>query len=202
MTERALDDVVETVEDYGAGIRAMINRDFLDNPTYGNQQDRANRVGAHPQISLFADALVKRAKKVGIPLFPHCMVRTPAEQAAAYVRGASLNDGKGPYPHRFGAVDIIHGVKGWNLPEESWDIIGHMGFEEAKKLGIDITWGGDWDGDGIKTDQKLYDPAHWELTNWRVINPVTFGMPGMSLDPVTYRYRKVGGGLVLSLIHI
>lgn len=26
-----------------------------------------------------------------------------------------------------------------------------------------LVWGGDWDGDGDYTDQKLFDPVHWEI---------------------------------------
>lgn len=37
----------------------------------------------------------------------------------------------------------------------------------AKELVIPITWGGDWDGDGDRTDQKLHDLPHYELKPWR-----------------------------------
>ena len=34
---------------------------------------------------------------------------------------------------------------------------------EAKKLGIKIRWGGDWDGDGDYRDQSFDDLVHFEL---------------------------------------
>lgn len=33
----------------------------------------------------------------------------------------------------------------------------------SKSMGIPLTWGGDWDGDGDTKDQKLVDLFHWEL---------------------------------------
>lgn len=169
----------EPVKEYGAALRAMINRAFLESEKHQGQQWRANREGAHPRILEFEKALVKRFASMGVPLFAHCVVRTPEDQTAAYVAGHSRIKGTDPYPHRAFAVDIIHGVKGWNLPEQSWDLIGHVGFEVAKNLGIGMVWGGDWDGDGDKSDQKLYDPAHWELAYWRSLEPFP---PFMSLN--------------------
>lgn len=162
----------ETVPaDYGAALRAIVDRTFLASERCQEQQWRANRDGAHPQILEFEKALIRRFEKLGVPLFAHCVVRTPDEQNAAYALGRSQIKGSEPYAHQFAAVDIIHGVHGWNLPEKAWDLIGHIGFEEAKRLSIPMTWGGDWDGDGDKTDQKLYDPAHWELAFWRTMEP-------------------------------
>lgn len=36
-------------------------------------------------------------------------------------------------------------------------------FEEANKLGIKLTWGADWDGDGNIAEHKLQDYPHYEL---------------------------------------
>lgn len=164
-------DSNEPVKEYGAGLRAILNRDFLTSPKYFEQQHRAVREGAHPRLLEFTDAMIKRMAKLGVPMFAHTIVRTPHEQQAAYVQGRSQRSGTMPYAHRFAAVDLIHSVKGWDLPEQSWDLIGHIGFEVAKKLSLAMTWGGDWDGDGDKHDQKLYDPAHWELAFWKQMDP-------------------------------
>lgn len=152
---------------YDAALRGIMDRPFLLTEKYQEQQWRANREGAHPQILAFEKALIKRMADLGVPMFAHCVIRTPADQNAAFVLGHSRISGDDPYPHRFAAVDIIHSTKGWNMPEKAWDLIGHVGFEVAKRLSIPIVWGGDWDGDGDKTDQKLYDPAHWEWAFWR-----------------------------------
>ncbi|TRL41904.1 hypothetical protein [Rhizobium straminoryzae] len=161
----------EPVVNHGAALRAMMNRPYLENPKYDEQQWRANREGAHPKILEFEEAMVRRMASLGVPMFAHCIVRTPADQDAAYALGRSRLRGSDPYPHRFAAVDLIHCNRGWDLPEMCWDMIGHIGNEVAKRLSIPIVWGGDWDGDGDKSDQKLYDPAHWELAHWRMMEP-------------------------------
>ena len=33
----------------------------------------------------------------------------------------------------------------------------------AKKMGIELRWGGDWDGDGDRSDQTFNDLVHFEL---------------------------------------
>ncbi|MBT9371785.1 hypothetical protein [Rhizobium sp. CSW-27] len=158
---------------YPRALQAMRNPGFLKSPRYQEQQTRANRVGAHPHILEFSDKLVKRGAALGIPLFAHCIVRTFDEQAAAFVLGHSKDHpDDGLWPHRCAAVDIIHGTLGWmdqpNIPH-AWDVIGHLGHEVARSMDIKITWGGDWDGDGDTMDNRLYDPAHFELSNWRQI---------------------------------
>lgn len=157
---------------FNEALRLMMDRPFCQSERFRNQQWRANQEGAHPKILEFADAMVRRMCKLGVPMFPHCIIRTRGEQNAAYALGHSQISGNKPYAHQFAAVDLIHGTKAWELPERCWDLVGHVGNEVARQLGIHITWGGDWDGDGIKTDQKLYDPAHWELTGWRNLEPV------------------------------
>lgn len=143
---------------------AMRNPGFLKAAKYQEQQMRANRVGAHPHILEFADKVVKRGAALGIPLFPHCIVRTYDEQVAAYTRGMSRDSpADGLWPHRAFAVDIIHGVLGWMdkpIIYNAWAIIGHLGKEVAHSMDIEIEWGGDW---------KFRDAAHFELKRWRDI---------------------------------
>lgn len=156
---------------YDAALRGVMDRDFLKTEKYQGQQWRASREGAHPKIVEFEAALIARMKELGVPMFAHCVVRSPEEQDAVFVLGNSQRKGSDPYAHRFAAVDIIHSTKGWNLTEKAWDLIGHIGFEVAKRRSIPVVWGGDWDGDGDKHDQKLYDPAHWELAFWQSMEP-------------------------------
>lgn len=147
---------------YAAALHEMRKPLFLKTPKYAEQMWRADTNGAHPAIIGFTDAMVKRMRDLQVPVFAHCIVRSPDEQDALFVQGRSKVDGKGDYPHRFAAVDIIHGVLGWNLSRKSWDMIGHIGKEVAAKLSIPIRWGGDW---------EFYDPAHWELAHWRTMKP-------------------------------
>lgn len=145
---------------YRAALDGLRNVDFLATDKYREQQQRANRKGAREEIIKFEAALIKRFHSLGVPMFAHNMVRTIAEQNALYVKGVSKAKGKkGPHTHGC-AVDIVHSILGWNIPDKSWKIIGHLGLEVAKTQGIEITWGGSW---------KFYDPAHWELTHWRDI---------------------------------
>lgn len=143
-------------------LEAMRNPGFIKSPKYQQQQTRAYTVGADPLICEFADKVVRAGAKLGIPLYPHCIVRTYDEQAAAYARGVSkVNPAKQHWPHKAWAVDIVHGTLQWmDKPEipHAWDIIGHIGFNVAQSMQIDIEWGGTW---------KFYDPAHFELRDWR-----------------------------------
>lgn len=145
---------------YAAELRGMIDRSFCFSEKYGLQQARADRGGSQPEILDFERKLVKRAFKLGIPLFAHCVNRGSEEQNRLFREGRSKARA-GESPHNYGAaVDIIHGTKAWVLTRKQWAIIGHLGKELAVQAGLAVTWGGDW---------KFYDPAHWELTDWRKI---------------------------------
>lgn len=137
----------------------MVDRPFLLRTKYHEQQQRAVRDGAHPDLIEFERKFIRRmAKKHGVPLFAHNMVRTGAEQTELFVRGVSKARA-GQSPHNFGcAVDIVHSIRAWDLSKESWSLLGHIGKELASQLGVKLIWGGDW---------SFYDPAHWELAGWR-----------------------------------
>ena len=62
------------------------------------------------------------------------------------------------------AVDLyayVDGAVSWK--PRYYDYINDAMQEAALELGIRIRWGGDWDGDGDKTDQSFNDLCHWEL---------------------------------------
>lgn len=144
---------------YADAIRDIRNPDFCRSYKFLEQQMRADRVGAHPDIIEFEKALIAKLRKIGLPMFAHCVMRGQDEQTRAYVSGASRAKW-GESPHNFGfAVDIIHGIRAWSIPRMAWEVVGHSGKEVSVAKGIPIVWGGDW--------AKLWDPAHWELKNWR-----------------------------------
>lgn len=144
---------------YQTAMRQLINKPFLTNPIYREQQGRAVRKGGHPDIIKFERALIRDLSKRAIPFFAHNMVRTHDEQDALYKRGVS-NSRAGQSPHNYGlAVDCVHSVKAWNLHDLSWNIIGHVGHEVSARLKIPVEWGGNW--------KNPYDPAHWQLASWR-----------------------------------
>lgn len=136
----------------------MQDRTFLRSPRYTDQQARALREGAHPDILEFERRFITKMRKQFVPLFCHSCVRGTAEQDALFAKGVTKAQGGGS-PHNYGmAVDIIHSTKAWNLHRSSWALLGHIGKEISTQSGIAVTWGGDW---------KFYDPAHWELKEWR-----------------------------------
>jgi hypothetical protein len=140
-------------------LAAIANRQFCQGVKYSEQQMRADRDGAHPEIIEFGRLLVKRMRRLDVPMFESTMWRTMDDQQAAYVMGHSSAK-PGQSAHNYGcAVDVIHGVKGWDLTRQEWSIIGHVGKELAAQRGFKLTWGGDW--------KRPWDPAHWELTEWR-----------------------------------
>lgn len=145
---------------YGAELRDMKDASFCLSERYKAQQNRVPRAGAHPDIVEFERRLVARFRKLGVPLFAHCFVRSDAEQSALFQRGLTKARA-GESPHNYGlAVDIVHGTKAWDLSHKQWEVVGHVGKEVAAQLGVKVEWGGDW---------RFYDPAHWEIANWRDI---------------------------------
>lgn len=80
-------------------------------------------------------------------------------------------------PHNYNpsyAVDVAPWING-GLPllHGEWDkdqfvYMGGIVIATARRLGIDVTWGGDWDKDQyIIRDQQLADLPHFELTKWK-----------------------------------
>jgi len=61
-----------------------------------------------------------------------------------------------PYPSR------VNGINVWNDPIRFHILAGLM-FAAASLEGVQLRWGGDWDGDGNSADQTFLDFAHFEL---------------------------------------
>lgn len=151
----------EAVKGFSSALRAIQARDFLTSERYQEQQWRAVRQGADHRILLFEEKFQNRMRRLGVPMFAHCVVRNLAEQTARYVQGHSKAKA-GQSAHNYGlAVDLVHSVMAWNMPRESWLLIGHIGKEVATQNGLKLVWGGDW--------KTLWDPAHWELKGWREV---------------------------------
>jgi len=136
----------------------MAHPDFLKSVAFSQMQYRANELEAHPRILEFKAGLIKRMASIGVPMYAHCVWRTPDEQLALFERKRTKAM-PGESPHNWGcAVDIVHCRFHWDLTERQWTVIGHIGKEYARAARLNVTWGGDW---------KFYDPAHWELTDWK-----------------------------------
>lgn len=145
--------------DARAALRSLVNRDFLQTQKYEKQRWSANREGAHLLIVEFAEALEKRMAYLGVPMYVHTMVRTKQEQRRLFEGGFTNHNGDHGFAHQHCAIDLVHGQYAWNMNVDQWAVIGHIGKEVARLRGIDIKWGGDW--------KRPYDPAHWELAQWR-----------------------------------
>lgn len=156
----------ETVLGFSSALRALVARDFLHSVKHQEQHLRANRNGAHEDILLFEKKFLAKCQKLGIPMFAHCIMRDEAEQTRVFVKGFSKAR-FGQSAHNFGlAIDLIHGIKAWDLDAKSWEMIGHIGREIAAQNGLKLVWGGDDPG---VDDDFDWDPAHWELKDWRRI---------------------------------
>lgn len=149
-------------------LAGLVNREFLHTERYQEQQRRAVREGVHPKVLKFEAAFVRRCKRIGIPMFAHCIVRSADEQAEMVRKGVSKDSpDDGAWPHRGCAVDLIHSVKGWQMNDDEWKLVGHLGKEISAQMGLSMTWGGDFEprnAAGVG-----WDPAHWELRNWKAI---------------------------------
>lgn len=145
---------------------------FLASAAYAAQQQRADWQQCDPRMRLLAAKVVLRAAKIGIPLYVHSAFRTKAEQDNL-VRGGVT---KAPYPksaHNIGeAFDLVHGVYHWELTKREWSYIAWLVNDELRKVNegrlkadkLQLNWGGN---DGSKTDTFKWDPAHWEILDYR-----------------------------------
>lgn len=141
-------------------LAGIANRPFCQSEKFVEQQWRADRQDAHPDILLFEKLLVRRMKALDVPMWASCVWRSMDDQSSAWVRGVTKAKA-GESAHNWGcAVDIVHGTKGWDLSKAQWDIVAHVGKELAIQNGLKLVWGGDW---------KFWDPAHWELAEWKVL---------------------------------
>lgn len=146
---------------YQGALAGIVNREFLRSERYQQQQWRALRRGAHPDVLEFERLFVKRMAKLGVPVFASEVIRSPERQNELFKQGNSRAKG-GQSPHQYGcAVDIVHSTMGWNMEPKAWSLMGHVGNEIIAQRGLGIqsfAWGGDW---------SFYDPAHWQLADWK-----------------------------------
>ena len=73
------------------------------------------------------------------------------------------------------AVDLA----AWEDGHISWKVggmkqryqkIAKAMFQAAKELGVNIRWGGNWDGDNTQRDERFRDLVHFELPRNNTIN--------------------------------
>ena len=99
-----------------------------------------------------------------------CGHRNEEDQNEAFDKGFS----KLKFPHSKHnklpsmAVDVVPWPEKWSS-KEAFDELALIIHEEWAKMsdldkqGFKLRWGGDWDGDGDRTDQSFHDLPHWQL---------------------------------------
>lgn len=139
---------------------------FMRTNGFLKQWDRADWQYVDPRLMYWASLFIEYARKRGIPLYVHTAFRTHAEQDRLKRNGRS----RATYPrapHCIGeAVDIVHGVYHWEMSEQEWKLLHMLGLRALERVNaqlseankLRLTWGGSW---------RFYDPAHWEITDWR-----------------------------------
>lgn len=148
-------------ETYRQALVGMQDSEFLATRKYQEQQWRAERSNVDPQLLLFERLLVRKMQNIGVPMFCSEARRSHERQAEVFRQGHSKIKKNGPHTLGY-AVDIIHGIRGWDIPEKAWALVGHVGKEICQSEGLTLRWGGDW---------KFYDPAHWERSDWERLPP-------------------------------
>lgn len=141
---------------------------FMRTNAFLAQWDLVDWQHVDPRLMMWAAMLIEQARLWGIPLYVHSAFRTEAEQADMILRKVSRT----PYPrsaHNIGeAVDIVHGVFHWNMSPREWQALHVLGLRCLDRLNagvkaadrLQLTWGGHF--------TSLYDPAHWEIADYRM----------------------------------
>lgn len=132
---------------------------------FGNNSEEALNTVAEP-----LQRVVRKVLELSImDMTVICGARSKAEQDRLFALGKS----KTPWPKskhnalvgKSKAVDVapyINNKISWNFNDCCF--MAGMIIAVGKTLGVDIRWGGNWDGDGeIITDQTFQDLVHFEI---------------------------------------
>lgn len=153
---------VPVPETYAQALAGMVDREYLASRGYLEQQGRAVRDFAHPDLLEFERVFVKRMAKLGVPVFVAEFIRSAKRQDDLFALGNSRARG-GQSAHQYGcAFDLVHSTKEWGLTTKQWQLLGHIGKEliTQKGLAVDSAAWPDFNG-------QFYDPAHWQIIDWK-----------------------------------
>lgn len=93
-----------------------------------------------------------------------CGIRSPSAQAEAYRTKKSKvqypNSKHNQYPSK--AIDAGPYPLDWE-DEGAFYMFAGAVMEEARRQGVELRYGGDWDRDGDTEDQNFMDLVHFEL---------------------------------------
>jgi hypothetical protein len=156
---------------------------FLASENYARQGFRADWQEVNPTLRQWAARVCLDAKARGIPLYVHSAFRSKAQQDDLVSRRVT----RAAWPrsaHNIGeAVDIVHGVYHWDLTQDEWFFIHHLGLDALRRVNaslpkakqIALNWGGN---DRTGSDTFAWDPAHWEIADFRKrIREIVPGVP-------------------------
>lgn len=129
-------------------------------PSFGARSER-NLSSADPKLKELFNEVIKRWDCQVI-----CGKRGRAAQDRYFYSGRS----KTRYPNSkhnsspSQAVDVVPYPIDWDDLGRFYMFAGYV-IRVAQELGIEVRYGGDWDGDKRTADQSFNDLAHWELIN-------------------------------------
>lgn len=145
---------------------------FMKSNAFLTQWNRADYQFTDRRLMRWSAQFIELARARGIPLYTHCAFRTREEQERLRAQGFS----KASWPngaHNIGeAVDIVHGVHHWEMTTQEWYYLYTLGKEALRRVNaklpkgqkLALNWGGD---DQTSTDTFRWDPAHWEIIDYR-----------------------------------
>jgi hypothetical protein len=148
---------------YEEAALSLIDKDTETKRKKRIEQD-INYEGVHPDIVTFWKGMLKECHKRNISVRAFEFVRSMDKQEYYFKTGRSKARA-GRSAHNIGglglsaAVDVISTERAWDLTKKEWDILITIGYEVARKKKIKVVNGSEF--------TKLYDPAHWELRDWR-----------------------------------
>lgn len=143
---------------FAAFQRLRVGDAYFTIDAYLRQHNRADWQHVDPRMRLFAARLLEALRKRGIPFYVHGAFRTRSEQNAAFSAGRSKMRWPFAAHCQGAAVDIVSAQFHWDLSRQEWSAVGNIGKQIAASMSLPLVWGGDW---------SFYDPAHWELPDWR-----------------------------------
>ncbi|HYC44490.1 MAG TPA: M15 family metallopeptidase [Burkholderiales bacterium] len=109
-----------------------------------------------PPFRRAVEQLLERMRARGFSPTLHETYRTPERSKALVKAGTSRVHGLSMHCYRI-AADVICGAHGWDCEKNGCTFYTRLGFE-ASRLGL--TWGGNWDGDGVTREQREHDLPH------------------------------------------
>lgn len=181
------EDTIPQLKDVNEAVRRYQRpRDFFTQRYYLRLHERADYRDAPMELRLFVWKYMRALRARGLPFYVHTCWRDPADQQRLVDKGYSkVRSGA---HQRSCAVDIVSAIDHWDIPEELWHYVGTLGESVARGLhlgqGLDgetlkIEWGGRW---------SFYDPAHWQLSDWRK-RPVATSDEQLTLLPYSDKMR-------------